>query len=225
MLEDTALINKTTEPTVKQRYPAIGNDANVLADIYKDEINIAIWQRQLPLSLQQSVGNFIQDNPHFARSMTVSPSSAYDSLSLALGTPALDDLAYNIKELVDMFCCLFELERVGLRLAVLDSAMCPRFHVDNVPCRLITTFQGVATQWLPHEIINRSKLGAGSEGKPDDVSGLFEDTSNIQHLDTGAVALMKGEAWEGNEGAGLVHRSPQVDADHRRLVLTLDFGY
>jgi len=38
------------------------------------------------------------------------------------------------------------------------------------------------------------------------------------------VALLKGELWEGNEKAGLVHRSPAVPADHRRLLLTLDFS-
>ncbi|WP_297291060.1 DUF1826 domain-containing protein [Oceanicoccus sp.] len=33
---------------------------------------------------------------------------------------------------------------------------------------------------------------------------------------------MKGELWEGNEGAGLVHRSPSLSAGERRLLLTLD---
>jgi hypothetical protein len=34
---------------------------------------------------------------------------------------------------------------------------------------------------------------------------------------------MKGELWHNNEGAGLIHRSPQVPNNTRRLVLTLDF--
>lgn len=54
--------------------------------------------------------------------------------------------------MVDMFCCLFELKRAGLRLTVLDRAMCPRFHVDRVPCRLVTTYLGAATEWLPHTV-------------------------------------------------------------------------
>jgi hypothetical protein len=37
------------------------------------------------------------------------------------------------------------------------------------------------------------------------------------------VGLMKGELWHNNEGAGLIHRSPQVPNNMRRLVLTLDF--
>jgi hypothetical protein len=38
-----------------------------------------------------------------------------------------------------------------------------------------------------------------------------------------AVGLMKGEAWDGNEGQGFVHRSPTPNAvKPKRLVLTLD---
>ena len=118
--------------------------------------------------------------------------------------------------------CLFDLGKVGLRLTVLDKAMCPRFHVDKVLCRLVTTYQGSATEWLPHNVVDREKLGHGSEGKPDEQSGLFPKLGDIQQLTVGDVALLKGEGWEGKEGAGLVHRSPSLSAGEGRLLLTLD---
>ena len=37
--------------------------------------------------------------------------------------------------LVDMFTCLFDLPQAGFHMTVLDHVMCPRFHVDHVPCR------------------------------------------------------------------------------------------
>lgn len=101
--------------------------------------------------------------------------------------------------------------------------MCPRFHVDKIPCRLVTTYQGVATQWLNHSDVNRSKLGTGNLGKPDEESGLFKSLNNINQLKQGDVALLKGEYWDENEGAGLVHRSPPVAENEQRLLLTLDF--
>ena len=67
-------------------------------------------------------------------------------------------ISRDIKNLVDMYCYLFELNEIGLSLRVLDKAMCPRFHVDHVPCRLITTYTGVTTQWLPHTSVDRSKF-------------------------------------------------------------------
>jgi hypothetical protein len=101
--------------------------------------------------------------------------------------------------------------------------MCPRFHFDRIPCRLVTTYQGAATQWLNNDVIDRDKLGAGSQGKPDEESGLLNNLSDINQLTRGDVALLNGEHWYKNEGAGLVHRSPPVADGERRLLLTLDF--
>jgi len=106
----------------------------------------------------------------------------------------------------------------------LNKAMCPRFHVDQVPCRLVTTYHGVATQWLPNDLVDRSKLGRGSNGKPDSESGLYSHESDIEQLSSGDVALLKGERWSGNENAGLVHCSPVTSFNETRLLLTLDFG-
>ncbi len=110
-------------------------------------------------------------------------------------------------ELVDIFCCLIELKRTGLRLTALGQAMYPKFHVDKVPCRLVTTFQGMATEWLPHQTVNRNKLGTGGNGIPDSHSGLYKNQVDVQQLNSGDVTLLIGECWEGNENAGLVHRS------------------
>ncbi len=206
----------------KNRFPAYGNDPKVLADIYQQDINIAIWQRPTSERLKDDVQGFLASNPRFKTAMTLVPDRAHAELSEATGGSAPSELADNIAELVNMFCYLFGLKRAGLRMATLSRAMCPRFHVDRVPCRLITTYHGVATEWLPHEAVNRSKLGPGSNGQSDLASGLFADENDIQRLARGDVALLKGELWTGNEGAGLVHRSPAVPAGENRLLLTLD---
>lgn len=199
------------------------NDATIFADIYQEETNIVIWQRELSGSLKSSVAAFLESNPDFQKAMTIAPLNVVANLNKFLGTSAQSELSENIAEIVDMFCCLFELKRAGLRLVVLDSAMCPKFHVDRVPCRLVSTFQGEATEWLPHHVIDRTKLGHGSNGQPDDKSGLYQTQDDIQQLSTGDVALLKGEIWQGNENAGLVHRSPALAKAEKRLLLTLDF--
>ncbi|MFT2112600.1 DUF1826 domain-containing protein [Marinomonas sp. 2405UD68-3] len=227
------LINKTPTSNMntfngseaKTRRASQGNEPEIFTDIYREDTNIAIWQRELTETLKQSVDAFLQSNAAFQASMTVTPQSALSSISEALGNKVSLELSKNISELVDMFCCLFELQRVGLRLTVLDRAMCPRFHVDKVNCRLVTTFQGVATEWLSQQSADRSKLGMGSNGQPDNQSGLYKSPQDIQQLNCGEVALLKGELWEGNENAGLIHRSPSPPEGERRLLLTLDFSY
>lgn len=199
-------------------------EPTVLADIYQEDINIAIWQRQFDQPLVDATNQFITSHPNFNKSLNVSPESAYETLQYATDGNAPELLLRNIAELVDMFCYLFELEDAGLRLATLNSAMCPRFHVDQVPCRLVTTYHGIATQWLANNAIDRSKLGRGSNGLPDAESGLYNAENDIQHLSVGDVALLKGERWIGNENKGLVHRSPNIQSSETRLLLTLDFG-
>jgi hypothetical protein len=41
-------------------------------------------------------------------------------------------------------------------------------------------------------------------------SRIYQNESDIQQLSQGDVASLKGEAWVGNEGKGLIHRSPQL---------------
>jgi hypothetical protein len=119
----------------------------------------------------------------------------------------------DLKWLVSALACLLGAKRIGLRLRVLDKAMCPRFHVDHVPVRLITTYAGVGSQWLKEGTMDRQQLGQANA----------EPQAQIQQLNSGDVALLKGEKWHGNEGFGLIHRSPQPAAGERRLILTLDW--
>ncbi|MCG8669572.1 MAG: DUF1826 domain-containing protein [Pseudomonadales bacterium] len=207
----------------KSRRCAKGDHPSVLTDIYQDDTNIVVWEREPNGELSRTVSELLQAQPTLKTSLTVSPQDSLASLSELLNEQHSTVLSEDIAELVDMFCFLFELNRVGLRLTALEHAMCPRFHVDRVPCRLVTTYQGTATEWLPHNVVDRSKLGHGNQGKPDEESGLFTNPSDIRCLTPGDVALLKGELWIGNENAGLVHRSPKVGELEQRLLLTLDF--
>ncbi|WP_159738521.1 DUF1826 domain-containing protein [Vibrio atypicus] len=223
VLAEHAPINHTTNPRSKPCF-SLGQAPNTLTDIYQEHINIAVWQRNLSSEFSSAISQFIAVNPEFKKSLTLTPESAYAELEKATNGNAPKALLEDLTTLVDMFCCLFDLEEAGLRIATLNGAMCPRFHVDHVPCRLVTTYYGTATQWLPNQGLDRSKLGHGSNGQPDSLSGLYEDESCIQSLSSGDIALLKGERWSGNENLGLVHRSPVNQANEVRLLITLDFG-
>ena len=202
-----------------------GNTTSALFEIYQEEVNIAIWQRKLSSKIMLASNNILQIYPFLEISEVINPKDVIEMLDSKIGT-SKDNiyLSSDISDLVNIFCDLFKLDRVGFRLKILDHAMCPRFHVDRVPCRLITTYHGIATEWLPHCKVDRSKLGVASHGKIDEETGIFKTHKDIEQLDVGHVGLLKGESWEKNEGAGLVHRSPKVENnDQRRLMLTLDF--
>lgn len=208
----------------KRGQHAWGTEPEILTEIYQDAVNIAVWETEISPKLESAVKAVMASLPDLQLSEVISVKSAEDRLQEILGADdASVELRHDVLELVDMFCCLFDLERTGLRLATLNRAMCPRFHVDHVPCRLLKTYKGIGTQWIPHDVVDRTKLGVDHHNQPDELSGLFQSETDIENLQSGQVALLKGERWEGNEGAGLVHRSPGLDKGERRFLLSLDF--
>ncbi|MBL7650356.1 MAG: DUF1826 domain-containing protein, partial [Candidatus Hydrogenedentes bacterium] len=89
--------------------------------------------------------------------------------------------------------------------------------------RLLCTYRGPGTEWLDDATADRSKLGIGAGGLPDDQSGLLGSGTQIQRIPGFAVALLKGSLWQGNGRRGIIHRSPAVPADgFPRVVLAAD---
>jgi len=203
-------------------HASMGEAAAVLADIYGEAISLAVWQRSLSGELEREVQALCDRAKPTQVSLALIPDDAHRSICDALGLAASSPLCADIAELVDMFGELFACSRVGLRFTTLDRPMCPRFHVDRLGCRLITTYAGVATEWLPQARVRRDRLGIVSAGIADHESGVYRCEADIQRLRKGDVALLKGEGWEGNEGRGLVHRSPGVPEGEKRVLLTLD---
>ncbi|REL28967.1 DUF1826 domain-containing protein [Thalassotalea euphylliae] len=208
-----------------KRKASAGTEPAIFTRIYQADINLSVWQEAMPAKVMEEANQLLTQATNVKAVMTTDPENVVDNLIEQCDElSTTPELCQHIALLVDMFCTLFELERVGLRLTHLTHAMCPKFHVDKVPCRLVATYTGNATEWLPNECVNRAKLGFGSQGLPDERSGIIRDLSQINQLNAGDVALLKGESWHDNEGGGLVHRSPRLADNEQRLLLTLDFS-
>jgi hypothetical protein len=193
---------------------------DVLADIYQNNISMAVWQRQLG-SLSQYTESLLVSAPNFVFKSQGNSDQLNATLTRLL--PEAQNKVLFVEDvtlLVDMFACLFDLKEVGLRLNVLSSAMCPRFHVDKIPCRLVSTYAGSGSEWLHEAHVIRDRLGLGGH-VTDHNSGLHEKGC-INQLNTGDVALMKGDEWPTSLGQGVVHRSPSASLENKRLFLSLD---
>ncbi|MCX4186973.1 DUF1826 domain-containing protein [Methylophaga sp. OBS4] len=200
-------------------------EVTVLAGIYDNNVNLAIWQRETPEALSAYAVFLLSAFPGFDIRTVVKPAEIDDLLSHKLPEYQYKrDFIADVTSLCEMFCDLFDLKQLGLRLGLVDTAMCPRFHTDHLPCRLVTTYIGAGSQWLVEPAVDRSKLGAGANGLPDHASGIYLDEGEIRQLQAGEVALLKGTQWAGNEQTAIVHRSPHIAAGDKRLLLTLDFA-
>lgn len=196
-------------------------EIKVLGEVLRDEVNLAVWQRQLPAQIRDFATALLAQGEQLGQSIVLelaSPESTPNLSGLVEGYSDLPgQLAFlqDLSWLVSAFACLFDIKRIGLRLRILDKAMCPRFHVDHVPVRLITSYAGVGSEWLREGVMLRHRLG-DPEAEP-------SDTALIERSKAGHVLLAKGEKWIGNEGSGLIHRSPQPPPGERRLLVTLDW--
>ena len=137
-----------------------------------------------------------------------------DALSVSIDADRIRPLSEEITLASDVLSELVGCERVGIRVTTLRGPMCPRFHADQVPCRMLITVRGPGTEWIASDEVNRALLASRHTDAPP-----IRDGGDIKHLAAGNWSLLKGGAWDGQFG-GVVHRSPH--GAEERLLLSLD---
>ncbi|PZX09929.1 uncharacterized protein DUF1826 [Palleronia aestuarii] len=192
--------------------PAVGGVLTVqqpdrLWEIRSQDVGGVIWQRCPLTSFQAWIDGL--DPECLPRARTVLRPDAVGEVVLgacdSAGTPdgperrhLIDDIA----TLADIFSTVMGATYLRLRLDVVDTNACRRFHIDRLTARLICTYRGTATQY-----------GTAREGDP----------GTIHTVPTGTPFLMRGTLWPARPDPGLVHRSPPIEGSGKtRLILVLD---
>lgn len=202
-----------------------GTSPEVMTKIYEAQVNLVVLQRSQSKEVDNYCRELLEGHPNFNLRIVINPEKCLQSITSSL--PHLTGQSAFVEDivlLIEMYSYLFELDEVGLRLQVLDRAMCPRFHIDRLGCRLVCTYSGPGTQWLYNSDVDRSKLGKGNMGLGDEKSGVYTDPASIQQVKQSDVVLLKGDGWFNNEGSGIVHRSPAISKNNKRIVVTMDFA-
>ena len=142
------------------------------------------------------------------------PEAPASELPATIGADVHSALLDQIAEASEMLGELLDCERVGVRLVTLSAPMCPRFHVDYVPCRMLITLSGVGTEWIPNSDVDWAVFADLETMAPP-----VQANRQTRQLATGHWSLLKGGAWN-ERFAGVVHRSPHGVGE--RLLLSLD---
>ncbi|MDX2015928.1 MAG: DUF1826 domain-containing protein, partial [Myxococcaceae bacterium] len=148
-------------PLVWPLHARRGGALDALVDIYEPALNLVTAPLDADASVLEVLTRAASEVPCFE---FVKETSGAGALEHALpwfeghaGGPAWLGLA---QPLVGLFADLFEAERLGVRLTLADKPMCPRFHVDDVVCRLVVTLVGRGSEFLGEPDVRRKLLGA-----------------------------------------------------------------
>ena len=217
-------------PPARTRLDLTGRSANVggdvgtgirragaLADlcaVFEPAVQVCIHPRPAPPGLAESVRALCASRWSGLRAaVAIGPDGPCGLSGLALpaiaGRSALqDELAFLVEVYGDLLGC----PAVGLRIERLTRAMCPLWHVDRTGIRLLCTWSGPGTQWLADPALDRASLPEGAMHRdPSGQAGPWD------------ILLLKGSAWQGNQGLGAIHRSPPVSPENgARWLVALD---
>jgi Protein of unknown function (DUF1826) len=209
-----------TDPLHANTSLRIVDDVAKLEAIFEPVVNVVCLRRALPLALAAECRQLVS-KPGFRKLFTVrcSPPELRD-IQDAIGP--LRHLTNDVHFWADVLSELAGSAQIGVRLARVDSAMCPRFHVDRVPLRLVCTYEGPGTEYAGSEHVDRRRLGHAAGSDSDEASGLLLSPDCVRAAEPGDIVLLKGEAWPETRGRGAVHRSPAASSRSPRLVMTLD---
>lgn len=188
------------EDALRDGAVAIGDDLAVLQRILDPDVHLAIWQRREAPDLEgldwDAIADIDQDVPVGALASTIP-----EALKSA-GYPAADALSDAIVPLASNFAALMACDALRIRLDVIETDACRRFHADQVTIRLLMPLVGPGTQWTHANAAPQIPEG---------------------ELQVGDVGLFKGRVWA--EEPVILHRSPPIaGTDITRLLLVIDPG-
>jgi len=186
----------------------VSQDYEGLKVIHKPGCAAAIWQRTPLPEFQHWIDNV--DPAHLPKTrMIVAPDKVRDALqktALMCGTPNCPEcgmLVDDISALAMIFADVMEADYIRLRLDVINTNACRKFHIDAVTARLVCTYRGTGTQY-----------GISTDGA---------EPSRIFTVPSCAPIILRGTAWPNTPKSGLLHRPPPIEGtDETRLLLVLD---
>ncbi len=195
---------------------------DALDAVLHHSVNLCVWRRALVDPWPARLDAFTR-----AHHLDASAELRAGDAALALVAPVDDPhlrawLADDIARIAARFAALLGVDAVEAHLQTVRTDKCRRLHADHVGLRLLCTYSGPGTEWIPESRIDRDALRTRSGDARRDNDRIAGAHPPLQ-LGRGDVGVLKGDAWPGNHGFGAVHRSAPVEATgDARLVLKLD---
>ncbi|WP_425237083.1 DUF1826 domain-containing protein [Ulvibacterium sp.] len=193
----------------------IGDDIGILQDIHLKTKNIAIYQRGTESwmkGLNRAIKWPIQCRANGTVEEITFSLNYYFTNSPHLNESLLED----ILSLLELFEQVTKSSFFRVLLATVNTNMCRRFHADNNELRMLCTYYGPGTLWLPDYAVDRKAYLARKSNQT-----ILRNESLVQQVDTGDVVILKGALYP--EAIPILHRSPSIEENSgERILLRID---
>ena len=181
---------------------------DILDAIAEPTVNVTCWQRRIPFAVTEALAAWALLRPSFETTVSAGRYDLAPAL-VGLAEPHRAWLMKDIAVLVARFAGLARSDRARVSFGTVRTNACQRFHVDTLRFRLVTTYLGPGTEWVPNEAVCRDGLEHPIDCLCDANQAIVPDGGAVRHAATGDVLVMKGHSHE--HGPGAVHRSPPIE--------------
>lgn len=123
--------------------------------------------------------------------------------------PFYNDWINDMSSVCRAFCALENSNTISYSIS--SDRGCKRYHIDNVPQRLLVTYMGKGTEWVPDEAVDRA---AHANGEPNE--NIVRDISAKKFINEWDIAVFKGGS------NGLLHRTPDSELNVPSILMRLD---
>ena len=120
----------------------------------------------------------------------------------------------DMAKISKIYCDIINTDTI--RFSLDTSRSCKRFHIDNVPVRLLVTYYGTGTEWVPS---NACDYSAYYDGKNN--NEIIKDASAIKFMNPWDIGIFKGNKFTGS-AKGILHRTPDNAINCPSLLMRLD---
>ena len=197
----------------------VDSERTALRAIAAPDVNVAVWQRRLPVQLVTELDQWAATAPLAFDGVLTAENCDLSQIAPKLSARHAAVLRADVRRLVGLFLELSEVTSFRLSFGAVCGNQCRKFHVDYLWLRLITTYVGPGTEWLPDDAVDRQGLQPSVESAQAANQKVVRYPAEIRRAQAGDVVLLKGAQAS---RLPAVHRSPTIEGTGiTRVVLTL----
>jgi Protein of unknown function (DUF1826) len=214
-------VARQVRATRKVSSASVVRSPDALTQILHPEQNVCLLRRDLPQAIEQGMAG-LGEVDSFERKRVVESETDLAWLAEPLGSLRADILTADLSQWLVAFRAIAADSPVTGCLVVTRQDECRKYHVDWVGLRLIVTYAGPGTEWVPNEAVRRKSLRRPWSSLAAINRRIVPEPARVMAAGAGDVLILKGESYPGNSGRGAVHRSPAIaDSSGVRLVFKL----